>query len=97
MMSETLRIPPIVQERYDQLYDLVQNHSKDGYLEAAQVAKYLGKNADWFRRAVCNGTVPFAFGDPNTGRACSYIGVLPFWLFETQCNFQMLKNEALNK
>lgn len=84
--TELLRIPPIIVERYEQLYDLVQNKSKDGKLPAEVVAKYMGRDVSWFRRAICNGAVPFGFGDGNTGRATSYIGVLPFWQYETQCN-----------
>lgn len=38
-MSEVIKIPPIIIERYEQLYDLVQNRSKDGKLEARLVAE----------------------------------------------------------
>lgn len=92
-MSEIIRIPPIITERYEQLYDLVQNQSKDGKLEVKLVAEYLGRDVDWLRRALCNGAVPFGFGDGTTGRAVSYIGILPFFQFETQCNLFNAKNK----
>lgn len=81
---EQLKIPPIILERYNQLYDLIQNKSFNGRIEAKEVAKYLNKDRQWFQRAICNGAVPFAFGDVIIKRSISYIGILPFWQYETQ-------------
>lgn len=96
LTSEFL-VPPSVEKRYEELYDLIECRSEDGRLEAKDVAKYMGRSAQWFREAIANGTVPFAFADGTKGRTISYIGVLPFFQYETQCNLfmvkQLLKNE----
>lgn len=99
-MSEILiknvgMVPPKVTERFEQLYDLIQNESKDGRLEAEKVAKYIGRNVDWFRSAINSGTVPFAFASGKQERATSYIGILPLWQYETQCNLFMIQQMML--
>ena len=83
-MSQLL-IPPIVAESYDELYDLCQNHNRNGVLNPKDVAKFLGKDFVWFRSAIYAGAVPFAFGtDKMVGRGTSCIHVLPFFQFMTQ-------------
>lgn len=79
--------PPIIDELLDQLYDLVQNQSKDGRLKAVQVANFLGMNTDALRHCIQAGCVPFAFANGKSGRAESYIPVLPFYSWVTQRNF----------
>lgn len=91
IFNNPINIPPKVTERYEQLYDLIQEKSYDGRIEAIEVAKYIGRNANWFRAAIASGTVPFAFASGKQDRATSYIGILPLWQFETQCNLFMVQ------
>ena len=44
MMYKT---PDIVKEQREKLYDLCQNHHKDGLLTPRQVAEFLGKDYTW--------------------------------------------------
>lgn len=91
-LIQKIMIPPAVIDRYEQLYELVQNKSDNGRLAAKDVAEYMGRSVQWFRDALANGTVPFAFADGTKGRVTSYIGILPFWQYETQCNLFMAQN-----
>lgn len=80
-----LKIPPIIVEEYDKLYDLVQNQSHAGRLYANQVCNAYGWDNMAFSRSVYNGTCPFAFGDnKGVGRGVIYIPVLPLYNFMTQ-------------
>ena len=79
--------PPIIDELLDRLYDLVQNQSHDGRLKAVQVADFLGMTTDALRHCIQAGCVPFAFSNGKSGRAESYIPVLPFYSWVTQRNF----------
>lgn len=90
-MNNCIIVPPKITERYEQLYNLIQNESKNGRIEAEKVAKYIGRNTDWFRAAIASGTVPFAFASGKQDRATSYIGILPLWQYETQCNLFMVQ------
>lgn len=78
-------VPPIIGEKYDELYELVQNKSKDGILLPKQVATFLNKDMEWFLNTIYEGTCPFAFGN-NRGvqRGSSCIHVLPFYAYMTQ-------------
>lgn len=83
-MSEFL-VPPIVLESYDRLYDLCQNHNRNGVLPTQSVAGLLGKDYEWLNRAIYAGAVPFAFGTNKVvGRGASCIHVLPFYQYMTQ-------------
>lgn len=78
-------VPPIVLESYDKLYDLCQNHNRNGVLSTQSVAELLGKDYGWFNSAIYAGGVPFAFGtNKMVGRGTSCIHVLPFYQFMTQ-------------
>ncbi len=85
----TFEVPKVILYRYNELYDLVTNKSIDGEISAANLAKYLGKSVSWVRQAIQSGKLPYAFGDSDKARNSSYIGVLPFYQFETQgfCQF----------
>ena len=76
--------PPEVMEQYQVIYDLIRNESENGRLPVIKVAKALRIDQTWFRRAIRNRCVPFAFGDGSTDRAVSYIGVWPFWQYMSQ-------------
>lgn len=79
------KIPPIIPQEYDKLYDLVQNQSKAGRLFANQLCEAYGWDNSAFARSVYNGTCPFAFGDnKGVGRGVIYIPVLPFYTYMTQ-------------
>ena len=79
------KIPPIVTESYAELYDLCQNHNRNGVLNPKDVAAFLGKDFDWFRSCIYAGAVPFAFGtNKMVERGTSCIHVLPFYQFATQ-------------
>lgn len=79
------KIPPIIPEEYDKLYDLVQNQSKAGRLFANQLCNAYSWDSSAFARSVYNGTCPFAFGDnKGVGKGVIYIPVLPFYNFMTQ-------------
>lgn len=80
---KTFEVPKVILSRYDELYDLVTNKSVDGEIAAIDLAKYLGKTVSWVRNAAQNGRLPYAFGDSGKARNSSYIGVLPFYQFET--------------
>lgn len=78
-------VPPIVAESYAELYDLCQNHSKDGRVSAINTADLLGISYESFRNLVFTGQVPFAFGSNKMmGRGVSCIHVLPLFQFMTQ-------------
>jgi hypothetical protein len=79
-----MSIPPIIQERYEELYDLVQNKSKNARITAAQLAEYNKCDIDYIRSCIQSGKLPFAFSADGKGRNQSYIGILPFYNFETQ-------------
>ena len=83
-MAQQFEIPKQIIERYEELYDLVTNKSVDGEIAAIDLAKYLRKSVAWTRNAIQNGRFPFAVGDAGKGRNISYIGVFPFYQFETQ-------------
>lgn len=79
------KTPDIVKEQREKLYDLCQNHHKDGLLTPRQVAEFLGKDYQWMLNAIYSGAVPFAFGtNKSTGRGNCCIPVLPFWEYMTQ-------------
>ena len=81
----SLLVPPIVQEKYEELYDLCQNHHKNGQLRIDDVAQFMGKDRRWLQQATYIGAVPFAFGTTNvSGRGSSSYHVLPVWAFFTQ-------------
>lgn len=81
---KTFEVPEPILERYAELYDLVTNKSVDGEIAAVDLAKYLRKSVSWTRNAIQNGRFPFAVGDNEKGRNTSYIGIFPFYQFETQ-------------
>lgn len=81
---QNFKVPKVIIERYDELYDLVTTKSIDGEISAIDLAKYLGKTVSWVRNAAQNGRLPYAFGDTGKARNSSYIGVLPFYQFETR-------------
>lgn len=78
------KTPPKVVERYQELYDLIENESKNGQITVSQLAKYMHCSVEWLRNAIYNGSCPFAFGDGTTGRSKSYIDIHPLWQFATQ-------------
>lgn len=57
-----LKVPPIVAESYKELYDLCENHNRNGVLNPKDVAAFLGKDYQWFNSCIYAGAVPFAFG-----------------------------------
>ena len=74
-----IQIPPVVAERYQQLYDLCQS-APNGRLKTADVAEYLGVDLPWLLRQLDNGKCPFGFGskkDVDRGNNC--IDVLQFF------------------
>ena len=80
-----LKVPPIVAESYKELYDLCENHNRNGVLNPKDVAAFLGKDYQWFNSCIYAGAVPFAFGtNKMVGRGTSCIHVLPFFQFATQ-------------
>lgn len=85
MEDGKLIVPKIVLEKYDELYDLVENQSTDGILLPKQVARYLGKDTEWLLNTIYEGSCPFAFGN-NRGvkRGSSCIHVLPFYAYMVQ-------------
>ncbi len=79
------KVPPLIGEKYDEFYDLIQNKSKNGVLNPKDVAEFLGKDFAWLRNCIYAGGVPFAFGtNKNVDRGTSCIHVLPFYQFMTQ-------------
>ena len=84
MEHHPYKIPPAIDDSYIRLYDLVQNRSDNGRLKAADVADYLGMSVDALRRCIQSGSVPFAFANSKSGRAESYIPILPFYSWAVQ-------------
>jgi len=79
-----LKIPPIVENKYNELYNLCEN-SKDGLLNPKDVAHWLGKDVQWLLNTTYVGAVPFAFGtNKMLGRGNSCFHVLPLFSFATQ-------------
>lgn len=88
-------VPPIVQEKYEELYDLCQNHHKNGQLNPDDIARFMGKSRTWFLNATYIGAVPFGFGTTGvSGRGSSSYHVLPVWAYFTQNVFGL---EMANK
>ena len=80
-----IEVPKTVIASYEELYDLCENHSKDGRVSAVYTAKLLGISYESFRRLIFNGQVPFAFGSNKmVDRGVSCIPVLPLYQFMTQ-------------
>ena len=83
--KKILKIPQIVLDSYDELYDLCENHNKNGLLNPGDVAAWLGKDRQWLLNATYSGAVPFAFGtNKMVGRGNSCFHVLPLFSFATQ-------------
>ena len=83
------KIPEVIEKRYKELCELIGT-AQNGKLEAWRVAEYLGRDVAWLRSAINCGSVPFAFSDSSKNRAVSYIGAMPFFLWEMQ-NFKNWK------
>ena len=80
-----IEVPSIVLAKYDELYDLCQNHHKNGLLNPKDVAGLLGKDYQWLLNTTYTGDCPFAFGsDKMVGRGSSCFHVLPFCSWMTQ-------------
>lgn len=80
-----LEVPKSVITSYEELYDLCENHSKDGRVSAINTAKLLGISYESFRKLIFDGQVPFAFGgNKMVDRGVSCIHVLPLYQFMTQ-------------
>lgn len=78
-------VPSIVQEKYEELYNLCEHHHKNGQLKIDDVARFMGKDRTWLGDATYLGAVPFAFGTRGiSGRGSSSYHVLPVWAFFTQ-------------
>lgn len=84
MQGIYLPTPSKLVERHFQLYDLVENKSKNGMLAAVDVAKYYNIRYETFTKLVKNRALPFAFGDSTSQRIQSYISISALWNFETQ-------------
>ena len=80
-----ITVPPIIGEKYDELFQLVQYESRDGLLLPRQVTDFIHKDVQWLSNTIYEGTCPFAFGNNrNVGRGNSCIHVLPFFAYMTQ-------------
>ena len=80
-----MKIPPIVDQKYQELFDLCENHNKNGLLNPKDVARWLGKDVQWLLNTTYAGAVPFAFGtNKMLGRGNSCFHVLPLFAFATQ-------------
>ena len=90
-MSGKFEIPPLIESRYDELYDLVQNKSVDGHIDVKQLAEYYHRDRAYIQACIVSGAVPFAFAPYGGGRPVSQIGILPLFLFETQGSFVRMK------
>lgn len=84
-MQETFIVPEIIKESYADLCQLCEKHTKNGLLNPADVAAFLGKDKQWLLNATYSGAVPFAFGtNKMVGRGNSCFHALPLFAFATQ-------------
>ncbi len=84
METKTLQVPEIVVSRYTELCELLTDKSIDGARVAARdLANYLRVDVTYLRSIIHTGKLPYGFS-PESGRAVSYIGVLPMFMYETQ-------------
>jgi|GEM_PF-3581298 hypothetical protein len=90
-MSTNFEIPPLIETRYGELYDLVQNKSVDGHIDVKQLAEYYRRDKAYIQSCIMSGAMPFAFAPYGGGRAVSQIGILPLYLFETQGSLVRMK------
>lgn len=88
-------IPPNVIERHKELYDIIQEKSKNGMIAAADVAKYYNMRHDIFCRILKNGGLPFAFSDPKALRAKSYIDIYSWYQYASQGGIVSKRLEGL--
>lgn len=84
-METTLKIPPSILKKYEELYDLCENQTQNGLLLPRQVSEFVNKDVAWLLRTTYNGQCPFAFGsDKGVGRGNACFHALPFFSFMTQ-------------
>ena len=79
-----LEVPEIVLRRYTELCELLSTKAIDGaHISARDLADYLRVDKTYLRNVIHTGKLPYGFS-PESGRAVSYIGVLPMFMYETQ-------------
>ena len=84
MEKTKLQVPEIVVARYEELCDLLTNRAIDGaHVSARDLAEYMRVDVAYLRGVIRTGKLPYGFS-PESGRAVSYIGVLPMFMYETQ-------------
>ena len=80
------KIPSIVDLKEAELYELCENHHKNGRLATRDVANFLGVDYNWFLAACEQGKIPFAMSYNSGGKRNVCIHVLPFYTYMTKKN-----------
>lgn len=81
-MEEIIKKLPIeIKTRMDELNVLITEHPKK--IPTTKVAKFLGMDIECLRRAIEQGTIPFALGCDNDkfGNRYTYVSATTFYLW----------------
>ena len=93
MEQTKLQVPEIIVSRYTELCDLLTTKAVDGaHVSARDLADYLRVDIAYLRSIIHTGKLPYGFS-PESGRAVSYIGVLPMFMYETQGVLMTMMNK----